>query len=250
MKTLLSSTAVILFATSVAFAAGDHEGGHSEDDHVEHGHADGHGHGHDQALAAGIPGDAENVSRTIEVSMIETEDGDMIFTPASVDITSGETIRFSIVNKGELEHEFVLDTIAQNAEHKALMEQFPEMEHDDPNSVRLDAGETGEIIWTFSNAGEFEFACLIPGHYEAGMHSSVKVAGAQLEYTKGVVKKVNANSGKVTIIHEELKSLNMPAMTMVFRVSDDAMLEQMEPGDNIEFTAERLKGKITVTNVK
>ena len=124
------------------------------------------------------------------------------------------------------------------------------MEHDDPNSVRLDVAQTGEIIWSFTNAGSFEFACLIPGHYEAGMHSDVVVANAQAQYTKGVVKKVNAKSGKVTIIHEELLDLGMPAMTMVFRVADEAMLEQLEPGENIEFVAERLKGKITVTDVK
>ncbi len=247
MKTLLTSTALILSLSAAAFAAGSHDGGHSNEN-AGQGHND--GHDHQQTMAVGMPGKPKDVTRTIEVSMVETDDGDMIFTPQSVDLNAGETIRFAITNTGELEHEFVLDTISQNTEHKALMEEFPEMEHDDPNSVRLEAGQSGEIIWTFSNAGGFEFACLIPGHYDAGMHSEVKVADAKVEYTKGVVKKVNAKSGKVTIIHEELKALEMPAMTMVFRVTDDAILEQMEPGDNIEFVAERLKGKLTVTNLK
>ncbi|OJG00189.1 copper-binding protein [Pararhizobium antarcticum] len=70
------------------------------------------------------------------------------------------------------------------------------------------------------------------------------------EFTKGTVKKVDAKAKKVTIIHEELKSLEMPAMTMVFRVKDDAMLEKMKEGASIEFVAERVEGKITVTDLK
>lgn len=56
-----------------------------------------------------------------------------------------------------------------------MMERFPEMEHDDPYSVRFESGSSGEIVWTFTNAGSFEFACLIPGHYEAGMHGPILV---------------------------------------------------------------------------
>ena len=61
-------------------------------------------------------------------------------------------------------------------EHKDLMAKFPEMEHDDPNAIRLAAGKRGEIIWTFANDGEFTFACLIPGHYESGMKGTLKVS--------------------------------------------------------------------------
>ena len=197
---------------------------------------------------------SQNFAMTAGTMMIETDDGDMIFDTKSLEVKAGETIRFAIQNKGELEHEFVLDTIEKNAEHKTLMQEFPEMEHDDPNAIRLDEGKSGEIIWSFTNAGTFEFACLIPGHYESGMFGSITVADAgdvaAATYTKGVVKKVNAKSGKVTIIHEELKDLGMPAMTMVFRVSEDEMLEKIKAGDNIEFVAERLKGKLVVTNLK
>ncbi|OAP34392.1 hypothetical protein AU381_23915 [Sinorhizobium glycinis] len=70
------------------------------------------------------------------------------------------------------------------------------------------------------------------------------------EFTKGSVKKVDAKAKKVTLIHEELKSLEMPAMTMVFRVQDDAILEKLKEGANIEFVAERVNGKLTVTEVK
>lgn len=70
------------------------------------------------------------------------------------------------------------------------------------------------------------------------------------EYTKGVVQKIDEKSGKVTVKHEELKNLEMPAMTMVFRVSDDQMLQQLEAGDDIEFVAQRIKGKLTLTEIK
>jgi Cu/Ag efflux protein CusF len=70
------------------------------------------------------------------------------------------------------------------------------------------------------------------------------------EFTKGTVKKVDAKAKKVTLIHEELKSLDMPAMTMVFRVQDDAILEKLKEGANVEFVAERVNGKLTVTQVK
>jgi Cu/Ag efflux protein CusF len=70
------------------------------------------------------------------------------------------------------------------------------------------------------------------------------------EFTKGTVKKVDAKTKKVTLIHEELKSLEMPAMTMVFRVKDNAILEKLKEGASIEFVAERVEGKLTVTEVK
>lgn len=70
------------------------------------------------------------------------------------------------------------------------------------------------------------------------------------EFTKGVVKKVDLRAKKVTIVHEELKSLDMPAMTMVFRVADEAMWEQLQEGKEIEFVAGRVNGKITVTELK
>ncbi|CAN7490668.1 copper-binding protein [Pararhizobium sp. LjRoot238] len=70
------------------------------------------------------------------------------------------------------------------------------------------------------------------------------------EFTRGTVKKVDVKAKKVTLIHEELKSLEMPAMTMVFRVKDDALLEKLKEGASIEFVAERVEGKLTVTEVK
>ena len=129
-----------------------------------------HGGSHEDAMAVGQPGAARDVDRTIEVTMVETDEGLMLFQPDTLTFDEGETVRIVIANTGYLEHEFVLDTVEKNIEHKELMERFPEMEHADPNAVRVQPGETGEILWTFANEGVFEFACLIPGHYEAGMH--------------------------------------------------------------------------------
>ena len=70
------------------------------------------------------------------------------------------------------------------------------------------------------------------------------------EFTKGTVKKVDAKAKKVTIVHEELKSLEMPAMTMVFQVADDTLLAKLKQGANIQFVAARVNGKLTVTQVK
>ena len=238
MNTKILYTTFLIALSGPVLAGGSHTGGHGHTEMM-------------QEMMIGMPGDASMVTRTIEVTMKETDDGDMIFEPSSININQGETIRFAVKNAGELEHEFVLDTVKENAMHKEMMAKFPEMEHDDPNAVRLGAGEEGEIIWSFTNAGSLEFACLIPGHYESGMHGDVVVeAASNVEYTKGTVKKINSKSGKVTIIHEELTNLGMPAMTMVFRVAEADMLEKMNAGDEIQFIADRVKGKLTVIQVK
>ncbi|MEY8803279.1 copper-binding protein [Leisingera sp. XS_AS12] len=231
MNKILSTALIATLFAAPAIAGGTHGGGH-----------------HDE-MEVGKPGDAAHADREVVVIMKETDDGEMLFEPANLSFSEGETVKFVITNEGELEHEFVLDTPERNVHHKELMAKM-DMEHDDPNSVRLDPGATGEIVWTFSNAGTFEFACLIPGHYESGMHGPVTVLQGDTTFTAGMVKKVDPKSGKVTIKHEELVDLDMPAMTMVFRVADDAMLDQLKAGDAIEFVAQRIKGKLTVVAVK
>ena len=120
----------------------------------------------------GIAGDAASVVRTIDVSMGD----EMRFKPAQLVIKEGETIRFVVRNTGALLHEFVIGTKAENAKHAELMLKFPGMEHDEPYMAHVDAGKTGEIVWTFNRAGEFEFACLIAGHFQAGMVGTITVA--------------------------------------------------------------------------
>ena len=75
------------------------------------------------------------------------------------------------------------------------------------------------------------------------------VAAAQ-EYTAGEVTKIDAAQKKLTIKHGELANLDMPAMTMVFVVAEDSMIEEVKVGQNIEFTADRVNGRITVTDIK
>jgi uncharacterized cupredoxin-like copper-binding protein len=120
----------------------------------------------------GIAGDAKRATRTIEVRMSDT----MRFTPDRIDVKQGETIRFVHKNDGKVMHEFVLGTKKELDEHAALMTKFPDMEHDEPYMSHVAPSKTGEVVWTFNRSGEFLFACLIPGHYEAGMIGTVKVA--------------------------------------------------------------------------
>ena len=259
MKYLLLTTALALTLSAPAFAAGSHSGEHGDakaDDHaVEHAAMmkdDDHVEDHAAMMMVGMPGTAKDVARTLDVTMRETDDGAMIFEPTSFEFELGETIRFKIRNDGELEHEFVLDTVEQNIVHKAMMAEY-DMEHDDPNSIRLDAGAVGEVIWTFANAGTFEFACLIPGHYESGMHGPINVgdhmAQTVVEYSTGKVKKIDNKAGKVTIVHGPLVNLDMPSMTMVFR-ADEQIVAKLSEGQDIEFVADRVKGKLTVTKLR
>jgi uncharacterized cupredoxin-like copper-binding protein len=132
------------------------------------------GHSHAK-FAAGAPGDPKKPARTVEVVMKEADDGKMLFAPDRVEAKRGEQIRFVLKNAGTVDHEFMLDSVERNAKHKIEMQKNPDMEHDDPNGKRLAPGQTGEIIWRFSKAGTFEFACLIPGHHESGMHGAVAV---------------------------------------------------------------------------
>ena len=119
----------------------------------------------------GIGGDAKNVKRTIEVGMTDQ----MRFTPDKLDIKQNETIKFIAVNKGAIGHEFVLGTKAALDEHAALMVKFPNMEHDAPYMAHVGPGKKEEIIWQFNKAGDFDFACLIAGHYQTGMVGKIKV---------------------------------------------------------------------------
>ena len=158
ISALMSAAAALTLATGLALAAPG-EPGHSH-----------------KSFAAGEPGDPKKpVARTIEVTMKETEDAKMLFEPNKVEIKRGEQVKFVLKNAGKVDHEFMLDSIANNAKHKIQMEKNPDMEHDDPNGKRLVPSGSNEIVWRFTKAGTFEFACLIPGHYESGMKGTVIV---------------------------------------------------------------------------
>lgn len=122
----------------------------------------------------GIAGDAKSVTRTIAIRMKE-----MRFSPEKIDVKQGETIRFVIRNEGQLLHELVIGTKKELDEHAAMMVKFPTMEHDEPYMSHVSSGKTGEIIWTFNRPGNFDFACLIAGHYQAGMVGKITVANVE-----------------------------------------------------------------------
>lgn len=132
------------------------------------------GHSH-TVFTAGEPGNPKRSARTVTVTMRETDDGKMIYEPSQLSVKRGEQVRFVLVNEGQVPHEFMLASKAENDKHAGLMQKFPEMEHDDPNGKTLQPGQRTELLWRFSKAGTFEFACLIPGHREAGMLGNVQV---------------------------------------------------------------------------
>lgn len=127
-----------------------------------------HGHGNG---TIGVPGVASRVDRTVNVEMNDA----MLFIPARITVKQGETVRFRLKNAGKMEHEFVLGTEQELKKHNELMERFPEMEHDDPNMIIVASGEIGELIWHFTEKGVVGFACLLPGHFDAGMKGTIKV---------------------------------------------------------------------------
>jgi len=127
-----------------------------------------------QHFSAGEPGDPKKPSRTVKVKMLE-EGKKMFFEPAVIEVRQGEQIRFVLENDGTEDHEFMLASIDENRKHAEIMKKNPDMEHEDPNAKRLSPFNSGEILWRFTKKGEFEFACLIPGHLEAGMHGKIVV---------------------------------------------------------------------------
>lgn len=132
------------------------------------------GHSHDQGFSAGEPGNPKRPARAVLVTMRES-DGKMVFIPDRLEVKRGEQVRFVLTNNGELEHEFVLATTAENVKHAEEMKKNPDMEHDDPNAKRVAPKKKSEIVWRFTKRGQFEFGCLIPGHREAGMIGTIIV---------------------------------------------------------------------------
>ena len=132
------------------------------------------GHAHDEALVYGEPGNPDEPARLVQVTMKEL-DGGMKFIPNVLKIRTGEQVKFVVRNGGELDHELVFATLEQNLAHGLEMAKNPDMEHDDPNAAKVAPGDVQEIVWKFTNAGEFDFSCLLPGHREAGMFGTIVV---------------------------------------------------------------------------
>ena len=162
MMLMLVSGTLSLAAVAVSAAPG-HSGGHGHDD--KKGAYDGH------AAALGEPGDPKANARVINVNMTD----EMRFSPATVMVSRGETVKFVVKNSGQLKHEMTLGTMDELVEHATVMEKNPEMEHDDPNAVTVDPGTTKTILWKFTKAGTFDYGCLVPGHMQGGMKGKIIV---------------------------------------------------------------------------
>jgi uncharacterized cupredoxin-like copper-binding protein len=132
------------------------------------------GHSHSDSFSAGEPGDPKQPSKIVQVTMGES-DGKMLFVPARLEIKKGDQVKFMLRNNGELDHEFVLASTADNLQHAEVMKKSPDMAHAEPNGNQLAPKKTSEIAWKFTKSGEFEYACLIPGHREAGMVGTIVV---------------------------------------------------------------------------
>lgn len=159
---LLAATAALALGTPLAFAHGDaaHAAAARKFDasRVED-------------TAFGREGDPAKARRTIRVEMADS----MRFTPAAITVRRGETVRLIATNKGQVLHELVLGTPDELRQHAEMMKKHPGMEHDAPHMAHVKPGASGEIVWQFTKPGEFQFACLIPGHFEAGMVGKVTV---------------------------------------------------------------------------
>lgn len=167
MKTriILAALATVLgLALSLPVPAHDDTKGSKKESHQ--------GHGDDHASSIGEPGDPAMVTRNIEVEMSDA----MRFKPENIAVKRGETIKFMVKNAGKVKHEMVLGSMKELKAHAEMMRKMPEMQHADPNMVTVDPGKTGEMVWRFSKAGTFDFACLQPGHFEAGMKGKVNVS--------------------------------------------------------------------------
>ncbi len=119
----------------------------------------------------GKTGDPKKVTRTVQVDMADT----MRFSPAALTVRQGDTIRFVVRNQGKVLHEMVIGTDEELKSHADMMRKHPTMEHDAPYMAHVATGKRGEMVWQFTEVGEFKFACLIPGHFEAGMVGTIKV---------------------------------------------------------------------------
>lgn len=178
------SSAITLSLSAAAFAAGGHDGGH---------------HG---GSPAGEQGKAADVTRTISVAM-----KDNYYEPESIQVKEGETVRFTVKNEGTLVHEFNIGTPSMHESHQDEMMMMVQhgviggghidhdkmnmdmgnghtMKHDDPNSVLLEPGDSREIVWKFSERANLEFACNVPGHYQAGMAGVIEFNNSDLAFSE------------------------------------------------------------------
>ncbi len=127
-----------------------------------------------EQMPFGIAGDPKRATRHIKLTMGD----DMRFTPDTLQVKQGETVRLSVTNGGKILHEIVLGNDKGLKQYAELMRKHPDTAHAAPYMLHVAAGEAGELVWRFNKAGQFDFACLLPGHFEAGMRGKIIVTPA------------------------------------------------------------------------
>ena len=174
--------ACMMWFVAAAFAHGD--GGHGKPKAVDHSKA--------EEMPFGRPGDPTKVKRTLNVGMYDSMHFSVFarakpasasdatadprsMPPGDIVVKAGETIRFVVRNDGKVMHEMVIGTLEQLKQHAEMMRKHPGMEHDEPYMAHVAPGKTGEIVWQFTRPGDFHYACLMPGHFEAGMIAKITV---------------------------------------------------------------------------
>jgi uncharacterized cupredoxin-like copper-binding protein len=151
---------LLLFATSIASAHGGSEHATKAFDPAQA-----------EQKEFGIAGDPAKVTRTIRLDMTDK----MRFTPDRLNVKQGDTVKLVITNKGKMLHEMVVGTKKELQEHAEMMQKFPDMEHDEPYMTHVKPDKTEQMVWTFNRPGAFDYACLIPGHFQAGMTGKIVV---------------------------------------------------------------------------
>lgn len=138
-------------------------------------HGDGHAaHGSAAPNAVSAFGHAAapgKATRTVTVNM----GYNMRFSPDTIEVRRGEVVRIHVVNQGQVDHEFVLGDREELEAHAKMMRDMPGMVHRDANAIRLAPAKEGDIVWAFTRAGKFLYACQVPGHREAGMQGTIVV---------------------------------------------------------------------------
>jgi uncharacterized cupredoxin-like copper-binding protein len=119
----------------------------------------------------GREGDPKKAKHRIAVDMSDK----MRFAPSEITVTRGDTVRFVVKNSGKVMHEMVIGTMKELKAHAELMKKHPDMEHDEPYMTHVKPGQSEQMVWQFTKAGEFYYGCLVPGHFEAGMVGKIVV---------------------------------------------------------------------------
>jgi uncharacterized cupredoxin-like copper-binding protein len=131
-----------------------------------------HDHKSHNSETSGQMGDPKNVTKEI---IVEANDN-MRFTPSSINVKKGETIKITLLNKGKVNHELVLGSKKELKIHAEMMLKNPTMKHQEgESSITAEPGQSKSLIWKFTKSGTVDFGCLLPGHYPAGMVGEFKV---------------------------------------------------------------------------